>query len=176
MYEVEKELDFRTSKGIAMASKWLTGGVIGMLVPCLGLLLVGCGKSSVDPRVPISGKVTWQGKPLAGAEVYVFNDASGSSGVTDAEGRYRLTGGLPPGAARVYITLEPADSVSSADAPEEIQDDPEQLRAAAPPTGRTRNQKNATQQTLPPEVSDPIRSQLTIDIPESGTNTANFDL
>ncbi len=64
---------------------------------CLLLLLVGgCGSPDV---VPVSGRVTLNGRPLAGACVTLQPtglgpgerpEASGSSGRTDADGRYTL--------------------------------------------------------------------------------------
>jgi len=68
------------------------------LVPlCLacGLLALGCSKQ--EQLVPVSGKVTMNGRPLGNVRVDFHPDpdkgtrGTGSSGTTDAEGNFTLT-------------------------------------------------------------------------------------
>ena len=55
------------------------------------LLLSGCGESVKPGRgVPVSGRITLGGKPLADADVLFTNDTFVGFGKTDAEGNYRL--------------------------------------------------------------------------------------
>jgi hypothetical protein len=60
------------------------------------LICVGCNSGSKrPPTYPVSGTVTYQGKPLEGAMV-TFVPAEGSTheaatGLTDAEGKFKLT-------------------------------------------------------------------------------------
>jgi hypothetical protein len=87
----------------------------------------GCGsvKESVPDLVPVSGKVTYQGKALADASItFVPADAEEEptelgrilrpAGKTDAEGAYELAwgeqAGAPPGKYNVMITaFKPSD-------------------------------------------------------------------
>lgn len=63
----------------------------------VGLLLCGCGKSQVPPQnqaLPITGTVTLDGKPLAGADV-VFMPADAPAAfaaTTKDDGTYQLQG------------------------------------------------------------------------------------
>ena len=78
------------------------------------LLALGCGGRKF---VPVSGKVTLNGQPLAGATVSFqpiaegsVEAAAGSVGKTDAQGEYTLTastgqGGAAVGKHRVMISL-----------------------------------------------------------------------
>jgi hypothetical protein len=77
----------------------------GSLAGCLGLALAGCG-GPVDVR----GKVTMNGKPLAGATVIFIPESGGpeAGALTDEEGNFRLTGtkteGTLPGEYRVTVS------------------------------------------------------------------------
>jgi hypothetical protein len=55
-------------------------------------LCLGCGGEQGAQTVPVSGVVTYRGKPLADVNV-VFMPRSGppATGVTDAEGKFELT-------------------------------------------------------------------------------------
>ena len=65
---------------------------------CLVVALAGCGGGL--ERIPVSGTVTLDGKPVEGAAV-VFAPAAGgpaASGTTDAQGKFQLTTVNEPGA------------------------------------------------------------------------------
>lgn len=56
--------------------------------------VAGCGDSSAPRLAQVTGTVTYQGKPLAGAYVSFAPEEPGqraASGSTDASGKYRLT-------------------------------------------------------------------------------------
>lgn len=86
---------------------WLT------LLLCASL--VGCQEEESEERIPVypvRGKVTFQGAPVAGADVSFFPSPShggpSSRGVTDAQGNFTLTtyvrdDGAPAGTYRVTI-------------------------------------------------------------------------
>jgi hypothetical protein len=80
----------------------LGGGLIG----CLTLALVGCAAGPV----PVEGKVTMNGKPLAGCTVVFIPEGGGpeAGSQTDEEGNFRLTGtkaeGITPGVYRVTVS------------------------------------------------------------------------
>lgn len=64
------------------------------------LFALGCGaKGPSVATYPISGKVTLNGKPLEGATVNFANknpDGMSASGITDGEGRFKLTTYVTP--------------------------------------------------------------------------------
>lgn len=67
----------------------MTRRVLGCLLTAL--LLCGCNGESVEV-VPVTGRVTLDGKPLAGARIRFQPERSGSPsyGTADQEGRYEL--------------------------------------------------------------------------------------
>lgn len=69
--------------------------LIALLLP----VAVGCG-SSGPTIAPVSGTVTLDGKPVAGAAIgfMAIGDGPVAHGTTDAEGRYTLTCFNEPGA------------------------------------------------------------------------------
>ncbi len=94
--------------------------MIGGKALCRGLVLggilaigLGCGRGDLPELGYVSGTVTMDGKPLAGAIVEFHSEAGGRPGVgvTDAEGKYELqyTGGVEGskvGPATISITTE----------------------------------------------------------------------
>lgn len=99
-----------TSRFLTMALLVLTAGI-------------GCSKGPSLKTVPVSGKVTLDGQPLAGASVVFHGEmASGavappppSTGITGADGTYKLStmasgsqvaAGAPPGTYKVTITKQ----------------------------------------------------------------------
>lgn len=77
------------------------------------MFLAGCTSGETGPKlVAADGTVTYQGKPLAGANV-MFLPENGplASGVTDADGKFKLTSagqpGVTAGPAKVTVTAFP---------------------------------------------------------------------
>lgn len=78
----------------------------------LAAVLAGCFSRSRPATYPVSGTVTWKGRPVEGARVvFVPQDPGGqaAAGITDAQGRYRLTtfvegDGALEGEYRVKVT------------------------------------------------------------------------
>jgi hypothetical protein len=60
---------------------------------CCCMLLLGCGRGTRPTLGTVHGRVTLDGKPLAGAGVVFMPENKGrdSMGVTDSEGNYSLT-------------------------------------------------------------------------------------
>lgn len=91
----------------------------------LGFLLcglaAGCGNSggNLPPLVPVTGTITWEGKPLVGAMVLYIPQpgAPGQGGTarTDADGKYTLTSlvrnepGIAAGPYKVMISTPAMD-------------------------------------------------------------------
>jgi len=60
---------------------------------------IGCGSGETLPTVPVTGTVTYQGKPLEGATVTFSTTAESgrpASGTTDASGKFSLKTYLSP--------------------------------------------------------------------------------
>ena len=79
-----------------------------VVVACALPLVTGCGSKSKRAGHKVTGKVTYNGKPVAGAKV-VFTDgkeggavANGPTATTDEDGEYALIG-VPPGSYKVVV-------------------------------------------------------------------------
>lgn len=84
-------------------------------IPLLCVLTIGCGKPT---PVPVTGRVTVDGKPMAGIRVVFLPDTSSydpdrhgsGSGTTDADGKFALKSGngetgIWPGKYKVTFSL-----------------------------------------------------------------------
>lgn len=140
-------------------------------------LLGGCGSggSSTVRTARVSGVVTLDGKPLAGAEVRFVGDKFTGFGVTNSEGKYALVQGAVPGTNKVSISkIEGGKNVDSA-----VAEDLEQLRtaaAAAQSGGAKIDLKNIPHEIVPSQYSDPMKTKLTFPVPEGGSTSADFQL
>src|SRR5262245_39951940 len=99
----------------------------------VGIVLTGCSNSSQPPTYPVTGTVTWQGKPLAGAAITFVptgKEGEAASAITDSEGKYALTtweagDGARPGKYRVKVskqeqaTVDPSKMVRNLSTEEE---------------------------------------------------------
>ncbi|VTS07630.1 transthyretin-like family protein [Tuwongella immobilis] len=140
------------------------------IVALLGITMVGCGNSAY---VPVSGTITYNGTPLAKAQVIFQPTAAsgtdtggvGSFAMTNDAGQFTLeastitpTPGAWVGNHTVRIALPP-DGASSG----------EESDAAAPGKG-----KKAFKQPIPEKYN--TQSTLTFSVPAGGTTTADFKL
>jgi hypothetical protein len=123
------------------------------------LLVTGCGGSDGPEFASVSGTVTWQGKPLSGAQVAFAPETGGkiAQGVTDSDGGYRLFtikpgDGALVGKHRVTIVAREKAQVSLPGYP---------TPPAAP--------------RIPEKYFDAQTSELTADV-QSGSNTFDFTL
>lgn len=137
-----------------------------------GLLVAGCGTDKF-PIAPVSGRVTFNGKPLPGAHVLFQPVAAGteievgpeSAGRTDNDGKFSLSTiaperkGASVGKNRVSVTI--------------IEE--EQLFGGG--GGGTSNDEGYTgvvKYTLPQRYRH--GTELTVDVPSEGTNTLELTL
>ncbi|UUO07289.1 carboxypeptidase-like regulatory domain-containing protein [Blastopirellula sp. J2-11] len=83
----------------------LVSWVSRCLAPAILLIAaIGCGRGNPLGLVPVSGRVTLDGAPLADATVsFIPEQGRPASGTTNAEGRFELT------------TLDPGDGVMPGD-------------------------------------------------------------
>jgi hypothetical protein len=126
-------------------------------------LAAGCGGKSI---VPVSGRVTFDGKPAAGVHVSFQpmgiagekNPGGGSYAITDADGRFTLkmvesdAAGAVVGQHRVEVTS----------------------RLVEDNAHDTRSKPADPKAFIPPKFNRD--SKLTFDVPGGGTKDANFDL
>jgi hypothetical protein len=129
------------------------------------VMALGCA-AEAPKFAPVSGVVTLDGKPLAGATVAFSpiakpgetNAGDGSSGKTNEKGEYTLTTsrgvpGAQAGQHRVSITIL-AQQVGASD----------ERRRGGPPV----------QNTIPAKYN--AESKLSFEVKAPGPNTANFEL
>ncbi len=141
------------------------------------LLLVGCTGASVDPNrpktVPVTGTVTYNGSPVAGANVAFVTDSPqgrGAIGVTDEAGKYSLLTFAPgdgaiPGIYRVTVSkVESLGGGEISEAPVMAEGGVALDAAAAP------------KDLLPEKYKSPETSELTAEVKEGGENTFDFQL
>lgn len=148
--------------------------VAGLMVSLLG---VGCGPSTTEPKwpapVPVSGKVTYQGKPFANGTVIFIPEGQtvgkGGSGLTNDAGEYKAQSiwsgkdtreGLIPGKYKVAFSryLKPDGSVWIAE--------PDATEGPASVGAR---------EELPLDVSNPADSKIEIEVSDAKP-THDFDI
>jgi hypothetical protein len=105
--------------------------VIAAAGAALAVLAAGCGKAPPPPIVPVEGIVRLDGKPLNNAAVRFipqieYGPEYIATGVTDAEGRFRLTCKGKPGAC----ACENRVVVMEADIPPKLQGENAQAELA----------------------------------------------
>lgn len=136
----------------------------GKLVVCIlatvGIAQAGCSNSSRPPTYPVTGTVTSQGKPVAGAVVTFVPTAEkgdAASAIADAEGKYALTtwaagDGARPGEYRVKVSAQEQQDVDSSKVVQNLTIEEEQKiyvesKKAPPPAKRLIPGKFENEQT-----------------------------
>lgn len=143
----------------------------------LGGLLTGCGGTDRPQMAPVTGRVTYQGKPVAGADVSFMSPASPrvAAGRTNSEGQYKLsTFNTGDGAVlgEHVVTISKAAPTTgagtmSADNPGADYDKAMKEAAKAKPK---------VDSELPAKYADPKESGLTRSVIAGDINSFNFDL
>mgnify|MGYP000914054542 CR=1 FL=1 len=130
----------------------------------MSLVLGGCGES-LPGLATVAGKVTVDGQPVDGATMTFMPDASNrdltqGSATTDNQGAYRVKSGerdgLAPGKYKVVIFKRVSESKGS--------------------TGPGLSDIVQGKDVLPKSYGDASKTDLTIEVPPSGTTTANLTL
>ncbi len=150
-------------------------------VALLSLTLVGCGGVGVPP-VPVSGKVQWQGKPVADATITFLSKTGGrsASSRTSSDGTFTLTtnktgDGAPPGDYAVTIAKVEAKGGGSAGVDISKGDfgaDYGQMMGAA----GTNTMSKARKDVLPAKYANPEQSGLIRTVVKGEENSFDFDL
>lgn len=137
-----------------------------------GLLVTvaGCGGGPYE-FAPVSGRVTLDGKPVAGAKVRLLPQKTAGSdlvgpasiGVTDADGWYSVTtGGTSTRSGAVVGTHRVVIST---------------LETKPDPSGRFAEREIiVTKEQIPRPYNDLRKSPLLLEVPPEGTDAANFHL
>lgn len=144
---------------------------------CLGfgLLLTGCGG---EAPVPVTGKVTLDGKPVAGASITFTpvdrKEGEVAVGGTDESGMYSLNllkgevkDGAWPGAYKVSISKEELVGGKTGDSNLE-----ESFSSLGMPSGRPARAKSL----IPAKYGRAMTSGLSFEVKRGEENTANFEL
>ena len=95
------------------------GNLALSILVTLGIVLTGCSNSSRPATYRVTGTVTMQGKPVAGAVITFVptsNEGEAASAITDSEGKYALTtwqagDGARPGEYRVKVSKQEETAV-----------------------------------------------------------------
>lgn len=136
------------------------------------LWLSGCNsdpgpKAVIEKVVPVSGTLTYQGKPLENFQVTLVpsDGRRAAVGITDKNGKFTMgtneTGdGAPPGTHKVAVSW--AGPPAETGATEQIVDEPEKLPKA--------------DVSLPATFANPETSGLTQEVPEAGLTDWKLDL
>ena len=136
------------------------------------LLIAGCSRHPASNRpqtVPVKGRLTLGGQPLARATISFQPDGkgNGASGITDDSGAYALStfaarDGAVPGKYKVAVT-KMDDAPSGKDMNES---------GYAPPTESSPPPKSV----VPEQYADPGKSGLTAEVAAGAANSFDFDL
>lgn len=161
--------------------KMMSKGCFGVFA--IGLCLaVGCGGNGFPDPVPVSGKVTYQGKPVEGAQVTFLSQTGGRSanGRTDASGAYKLTtfntedGAIPDEYTVTIAKIEAGASGESIDATgDEMGADYGAMMDSAAASAATGDDIDSR---LPARYANPAESGLARTVAEGQPNEFNFDL
>lgn len=151
-----------------------------MYIACLmSLWFCGCGENSGPPPVPVypvSGTITYQGKPVVGASVTFFNaeKSRGAFGKTNKDGMYKLTtfqqnDGCVDGKAIVTV----AKFVSAG--PQEVQADLES-DDYEPPGFSKEPEPKKKDSDIPASYAEQSSTDLVAVVNTTGENVFNFEL
>lgn len=152
--------------------------------------LAGCGKKSLSGAAPVSGTVTYQGKPLEGATVMFRKQGqdltSGglATATTDAQGIFALQSrvgptdvvdGVVPGEYQVIISKSiPPNGMSEADYKQKLAEEDKIMaeKGVVPPDKQTPPKV----EMLPAQYSDSQKTTLKATVPAGGDTSLKFDL
>jgi hypothetical protein len=156
----KKERDGAVMKG----SRSLRRGWLVLLL----LLSAGCSSKGT-----ISGKITYQGKPLAaGTVTFVQEQGGGSFGGTIRNGEYKVEG-VPPGPVKIAVSTSSTPNRAIG----KMQPPPEVLKSAVRDRPAEEGAKSEVPETvpIPPKFQSPDTSGLTYTV-TSGKQVHDIDI
>ena len=150
-----------------------------LFVVVTGIVAVGCGsqnRTGSHPVYPVSGLISYRGKPVVRAEVtfYCADKNRSAFGKTNNKGEYKLTtfsandGAVEGQHVVAVVKLEaPPESTPAADT---------QSQAYVPPGFGESTSPQAPKSELPEKYASQATSGLTATITMDGPNQVNLDL
>jgi len=136
------------------------------------LVIAGCSRQPASNRpqtVPVKGRITLGGQPLAGATISFQPDGkgNGASGISDDSGGYALStfaakDGAVAGKYKVAVT-----KMDGAPSGKDMNES-----GYAPPTASSPPPKSL----VPAQYADPAKSGLTAEVTAGAANSFDFDL
>ena len=142
-----------------MANRLIFLRFAATIVLILGLsIVVGCGDGR-PARIPVSGTVTYRGKPLDGANVtFVPKGSRPASGQTDAQGRFTLQ------------TFSSGDGVVAGDHVVCI------VKSVPDPKDKKKSPYPKMISVTPARYATPVQSPLKAAVAAKGPNDFRFEL
>ena len=148
---------------------WRSSHLAGLLVFALAVS-GGCGRANKLGTVPVSGKVTYKGQPVAVATVSFIpvGDGRPATAITKAGGEYRLTtldsDGALPGQ---YTVLVRKSEVSLASTEPVSMEDALKLNSRPPPPPK---------ELLPAKYADATKSPIKYEVKAGQKNALDIQL
>lgn len=150
----------------------------------LALLISGCNSSGSVPPVPVSGKVTLEGKPVEGAIVTFLTktgEGRSASGKTGADGAFKLTSintndGAPPGDYIITIAKTEMKGADSGGGIDISKGDYGAAYGAAMAAAASGNMSKVQKDLLPKKYASAADSGLTRTVVKGDANDFLFDL
>lgn len=136
-------------------------------------VVTGCGGGPDRPQtVPVSGTVTYNGEPVADANVTFYpEEGRPASGKTDAQGRFDSLTTFEPGDGAVVgkhtVTVNPSSEVS---------DEPIESGEAYAVPGEGNGGGGGDESSIPEKYRDKASSDQTFTVEEGGENDFSIEL
>jgi hypothetical protein len=147
---------------------------VGCISLVLAICVLGCGGSKGGVKsVDVSGTISLDGEPLEGVDVHFSSGKVGGYGTTDSAGKFRLVNGAAVGSNKVHLKKFDTSLAQGIDMSIEGMDEG-QAAAMMEAQSKTKGGKAVKGNLIPPEFSDPKTTKLTFEVPEGGTNSADF--
>lgn len=134
------------------------------------ILLCGCGSG----KVPVSGRVTYKGQPLADATVMFHGESTHATAhaITDDKGEFMLTSredddGVLPGSYKV--TVGKYNKVARQ--PISAEEYAKMAKAEA-----MKKSFGLAESLVPPQYGNPSRTPLRVEVPRGGISTVELQL
>ena len=139
--------------------------------------MTGCGEPSIG-SLPVTGTIKVDGKPIEGATVVFNPDGSGrsASGLTDAQGKYKLTtvvsgDGALPGKYKIGVSKHENENM---DLPKVESGDSKALEALYSKLDTSKATKS--QNLIAPKYETADSSGLVAEVKTPGPNNFDFDV
>jgi hypothetical protein len=130
-------------------------------------VLLGCSQSNRTKTYPVQGTVTYRGKPVSGASVEFLAPGASrpATGVTDGNGRFRLTTFEADDGAivgtHVVTVIKTGSQPAAAANPGQVENDPAAIEKAM---AQSALQQRQARSELPAKYADRRSSDLHFDV------------